>query len=81
MDAFASDLNALQHRLRQTVGPQDLKYFRNCEIAGRICTVVGFATAWLIVNPISILLIAIVQKNKARTVHRTDPTFHSVAST
>jgi len=61
MDAFASDLNALQHRLRQSVGPADLKYFHNCEIAGRICTLGGFATAWIFPNPLSILLIAIGQ--------------------
>jgi fatty acid desaturase len=61
MDAFAGELNALQHRLRKSVSYADVKYIRNCEIAGRVCTLVGFATAWLLFNPISIVLIAIGQ--------------------
>src|SRR6185437_10008487 len=61
MDAFTEDLNELQHRLRRSVNYDDIKYIRNAEIAGRLCTIVGFATAWFIVNPISIVLIAIGQ--------------------
>ena len=61
MDAFTEDLNELQNRLRRSVNYDDIKYIRNCEIAGRLCTIVGFATAWFIINPISILLIAIGQ--------------------
>lgn len=61
MDAFAQELNSLQHRLRQSVGDDDVRYIRNCEIAGRLCTLAGFATAWLLINPVSITLIAIGQ--------------------
>ena len=62
MDAFANDLDSLHHRLRQSVGYQDVRYIRNCELIGRLCTLVGFATAWLwLLNPIAIVLIAIGQ--------------------
>ena len=61
MDEFSEELNELQHRLRRSVGYQDVKYIRNAEIAGRLCTLVGFATAWLLFNPLSILLVAIGQ--------------------
>src|SRR4051812_26544373 len=61
MDAFAKDLTALQIRLRREVCFNDIRYIKNAEYAGRLCTIVGFATAWFIVNPLSILLIAIGQ--------------------
>src|SRR6188472_971802 len=61
MDGFAAELNALQTRLRREVGPADIKYIRNCELAGKACTLIGFATAWWYLNPLSILLIAIGQ--------------------
>ena len=61
MDAFAKDLDDLQLRLRRSVGYNDIKYINKAEIAGRLCTVVGFATAWIVINPISITLIAIGQ--------------------
>jgi len=61
MDAFAKELNDLQHRLRKSVGYDDVKYIRNAEIAGRLCTIAGFASAWFFINPISITLIAIGQ--------------------
>jgi len=51
MDAFTQDLDELQNRLRRAVGFQDVKYIRNCEIAGRLCTLAGFATAWFVINP------------------------------
>jgi fatty acid desaturase len=61
MDAFSNDLIDLQIRLRRSVGKSDLTYIRNCELAGRACTAVGFATAWLYLNPLSIVLVAIGQ--------------------
>src|SRR5690348_11138883 len=50
MDAFARDLNNLQTRLRRSVSCQEVKYIRNAELAGGLCTIVGFATAWTIGN-------------------------------
>lgn len=61
MDAFTNDLDDLYRRLRRSVGAADVSYIRTCELAGRACTVVGLATAWIVINPLSILLIAIGQ--------------------
>ncbi|MDB5294154.1 MAG: Fatty acid desaturase [Phycisphaerales bacterium] len=58
MDVFAAELDALQLRLRRSVGPQDLRYIARAERFGRACTVVGYATAWILFNPVSVLLIA-----------------------
>jgi fatty acid desaturase len=69
MDEFAEDLIELQHRLRRAVGVEDVKYIRNAEIAGRLCTVAGFATAWLLFNPVSIVFIAIGQVARWALAH------------
>jgi fatty acid desaturase len=61
MATFAQELDALQLRLRRSVSFDDIRYIRNAEIAGRLCTLVGYATAWIFLNPISIVLIAIGQ--------------------
>ncbi len=69
MDAFTKELDELQLRLRRSVSYADVKYIRNAEIAGRVCSVVGFATAWIFFNPISILLIAIGQQARWGIAH------------
>jgi fatty acid desaturase len=69
MDGFTQDLNDLQHRLRRAVSFEDVKYIRNSEIAGRLCTIAGFATAWLFPNPLSILLISIGQVTRWALAH------------
>jgi fatty acid desaturase len=69
MDAFTRELNDLHLRLRRAVGLQDVKYIQNCELAGRLCTVAGFATAWIFLNPLSILLVAIGQVARWAVAH------------
>src|SRR5579862_2080875 len=69
MDPFTHDLDELQDRLRRSVGSDDVRYIRNCEIAGRLCTAVGFATAWLAFNPLSVLLIAVGQAARWGIAH------------
>jgi fatty acid desaturase len=69
MDEFTQDLNDLQNRLRRAVCFDDVKYIRNCENAGRLFTVLGFATAWIFPNPISILLIAAGQMARWGIAH------------
>src|SRR5271170_6750004 len=61
MDGFTEALDNLQRRLRQSVSFEDVKYIRNAEIAGRLCTLAGFATAWFFFNPLSIVLVSIGQ--------------------
>ncbi len=59
LDAFAADLNVLQAALRQDVGAADLKHLRRMELWGRLCTILGYAFAWIAINPIAPLLLGV----------------------
>lgn len=56
--AFARDLDALRTRVRAQLGPEDLAHLRKIERWGRICTALGYATAWLAPNPLSAALLS-----------------------
>lgn len=58
LDAFARDLDALAAELRADMGPADLRHLRKIEWIGRLASVVGYATAWIIPNPLSILALS-----------------------
>src|SRR3712207_4183224 len=57
-EAFARDLQALRTEMESSLGPEDLAHFRKIERWGRVCSALGYATAWLAPNPLSALLIA-----------------------
>lgn len=59
LPAFSADLEALHARLRADVGAADLSHLLRMERWGRICTLAGYATAWMFPNPLAALLIAI----------------------
>src|ERR1051325_8906620 len=61
MDAFTLELDELHLRMRRSINFDDVRFIRRMENAGRLCTVIGFATAWYIFNPIAVVLIAIGQ--------------------
>jgi len=63
-EAFARDLQALRTEMESSLGPEDRAHFRKIERWGRVCSALGYATAWLAPNPLSALLIA--QGNTAR---------------
>ncbi|HEX8824669.1 MAG TPA: fatty acid desaturase [Archangium sp.] len=63
-EAFARDLQTLRTEAEASLGPKDLAHFRKIERWGRVCSLLGYATAWLAPNPLSALLIA--QGNTAR---------------
>ncbi len=63
-EAFARDLQALRAEMEASLTPEDFAHFRKMERWGRACTALGYATAWLVPNPLSALLIA--QGNTAR---------------
>jgi fatty acid desaturase len=63
-EAFARDLQALRTEMESSLGPEDHAHFRKIELWGRVCSALGYATAWLAPNPLSALLIA--QGNTAR---------------
>jgi len=56
--AFETGLDRLGAELQQSLGWADYQHLRRIEIASAICSIVGYATAWLLINPISIFLIA-----------------------
>lgn len=53
-DALARDLDALGEWLRETAGPQDVRHLRKIAAWGRAATWIGYATAWIAPNPLSI---------------------------
>jgi len=57
-EAFDRDVQALRQELEADVGPADLAHLRKIERWGRICSILGYATAWIFPNPIAALLIS-----------------------
>ena len=56
--ALAADLNELRNRLRDGRGPDDIAHLKKMARWGKACTVLGYATAWIIPNPVSAALIS-----------------------
>ena len=58
-EQLASDLNAIHQQAMAEADPvDDLRHLRKMERWGRICTWIGYGTAWIFPNPISALLIS-----------------------
>jgi fatty acid desaturase len=57
--AFAKDIDALRAELTSRLGPEDLAHFRKMERWGRAATALGYATAWIAPNPVSVAALAI----------------------
>jgi fatty acid desaturase len=55
---FAKAMTALRLEVNASLGPSDLAHMLKVERWGRLCTVLGYATAWLIPNPVSAYLIS-----------------------
>jgi fatty acid desaturase len=56
--AFDRDIAALRAEMEAAVGPEDLAHLKKMERWGRLCSALGYATAWIAPNPLSPLLIA-----------------------
>lgn len=56
---FLAELDALGRELRADRRPEDRAHFARIEWAGRLLSLLGLATAWLAVNPVSILALAL----------------------
>ncbi|MBX2802187.1 MAG: fatty acid desaturase [Myxococcales bacterium] len=57
-DAFTAELDALKHTVRSRLGADDLHHRTKIERWGRLCSVLGYATAWIAPNPLSAALIS-----------------------
>ena len=58
LDAFARDLDELRNELQAQAGPEDLRHLRKIEGIGRACAALGYATAWIAPNPLSIFALS-----------------------
>lgn len=56
--ALEADLNALRDRLRAEAGPDDLAHLRKMCRWNRLCFALGYGTAWIAPNPLSVALIS-----------------------
>ena len=58
LDGFARALRALEAEAVASLGPADLAHMLRLERWGRWCTAAGYATAWAVPNPLSIVLLS-----------------------
>lgn len=73
-EALAKDLNEIHQELLARMGEDDFKHLKKMERWGRICSLLGYGTAWLMPNPISALLIS--QGSFTRWTQMTHPIVH-----
>ncbi|MCK5189601.1 MAG: fatty acid desaturase, partial [Methylococcales bacterium] len=71
---LAEDLNAIHQDALSRIGKQDFKHLKKMERWGRVCSLLGYGTAWIIPNPISALLIS--QGSFTRWTQMTHPIVH-----
>lgn len=57
-DAFFKELDLVGREAREAVGDEDFRHLRRLERIGRLASLVGYATAWIVPNPISMWLIS-----------------------
>jgi fatty acid desaturase len=57
-DGFARELRQLEAEAVASIGPEDLAHMKRLERWGRWCTVAGYATAWALPNPLSMVLLS-----------------------
>jgi fatty acid desaturase len=56
---LAEDISAIQKQVMAESSPEeDIRHFKKMEWWGKLCSITGYATAWILPNPISALLIS-----------------------
>ena len=58
LEGFARALRALEAEAVATLGPEDLAHMLRLERWGRWCSIAGYATAWAMPNPLSMVLLS-----------------------
>ena len=71
---FARELSQLKAETNKNLSLQDFEHLRKIERWGRICTAIGYSTAWIIPNPISAFFISLGNVNRWANV--THPVSH-----
>ena len=57
-EAFRKDLDELYRSLKDATGAEDYRHLRKMERWGRTCSALGYATAWIAPNPVSVALLS-----------------------
>lgn len=55
---FAADVDRLRADLDADLGPADLRHLKKAALWGRVWTLLGYATAWLCPNPLSVFALS-----------------------
>ena len=63
-EQLAQGLSALYKETLATVSLEDFKHLRKMERWGRLCSLLGYGTAWIFPNPISAFLISLGNLNR-----------------
>jgi fatty acid desaturase len=74
LKAFRADVDALHAELKSDLGEPDLAHLRKMVRWGRICSWLGYALAWPMVNPLAAILIGM--GNVGRWASVTHPVMH-----
>ena len=73
-EALAKDLDEIYQEALLRIGEQDYKHLQKMERWGRVCSLLGYGTAWILPNPLSALLIS--QGSFTRWTQMTHPIVH-----
>ncbi len=73
-EQLAKDLNKIHQDVLSRIGEQDFKHLKKMERWGRLCSLLGYGTAWIMPNPVSALLIS--QGSFTRWTQMTHPIVH-----
>ena len=57
-EQLAKDIRQIHQQTLADIGPEDFKHLKKMERWGKLCSILGYATAWIFPNPISALLIS-----------------------
>src|SRR6476661_6851936 len=58
LEAFVKELGALKAESDKLRDASDLEHFKKIERWGKLCTLAGYATGWVMPNPVSALLMS-----------------------
>ncbi len=71
---LATDLDEIYKEIRVRIGEQDFTHLKKMERWGKVCSFLGYGTAWLLPNPVSAYLIS--QGSFSRWTQLTHPVVH-----
>ena len=66
---FCAAIDRLKAETHASIGPADFAHLRRIERYGRVATVMGYATAWVIPNPLSAFLLSLGQFTRWLLAH------------